>query len=394
MEISDTVVRFITMVQRGDSVLPEKYAELPVPEGCLDNGKVVNKQKFVSFFKRLRKAHKISLVNLVLASSQIQTMTLSVAGAAPLYIREALEKEFDLPAKDILYEFHAVGGDTKTTTFQVTAIPKVVSQEFLTCFKSAGIVIASIESVGQGLSRALLPIDMRGTSMIVSIDGDITTVALAVNGVVSQHTMFAFGDNAFTEAISKKLSISNKEAETIKQEQGLLVDSSRKIFDAVIDDCAALVHHINEVYVNWRTAHKALPKLEAVYLTGAGSLLRGLDEYIAAGLRTKVMQANVWANCLSFDEYIPTLSQAEAVRYGAVIGTALATTDAINLLPTSHKKSLQRKHVASATGKIILSFILGAIVGFAAAKIWALPVVHNIAFRQLADLLHKIEARW
>lgn len=390
MEISDTMLRFITLTQHDDAVLPDQYAEAAIPAGCLDNGRVVNKQKFTSFLRTVKKVHKIDRVNLVLASSQIQTMTLSVAGAAPLYIREAVEKEFGLAAKDILYEFHAVGGNGTITTFQVTALPKAVSQEFLACFIAVGITVATIESVGHALGRALLLVAAHPTAMIVSIDADITAVTLVVNGKVAQTTMFAFGDKSFTDSIATALSLSAEETQKLKQEQGLIIGSSRKVFDAVVDDCVALVRHINDVYIAWRTTHKTVAPLEAVYLTGQGSLLRGLDEYVSVGLRTQVVHANVWNNCFSFDEHIPELSQTDAVRYGVAIGAALTSTDTINLLPITHKKSLQRRHIMSVSAKIVLSFVLGVAVGFVVAKILAIPTIHA----QALSLLHKIPARW
>ncbi len=226
--------------------------------------------------------------------------------------------------------------------------------------------------------------------MIVAIDTDITTITIAVNGKVSQTTMFAFGDDSFTEALVETLGVSKEEAGKMKREQGLIDKYSKAAFDALADDCVALVHHINEEYIHWHTAHKTLPPLEQVYITGAGSVLKGLDEYISVGLRVPATEANVWGNCLSFDEFLPTLSQYDAVRYAVPVGVALVNHDMVNLLPEKHKQNIQRKHVAGATGKIVLSFILGIIVGFIVARLVAMPVIHA----RIIDTLHKIQARW
>lgn len=390
MEISDTALRLITLKQHDDMAVPEQYAEFSIPEGCLDNGRIIDKQRLVSFLKTVKKAHRLEQVNLVLASSQIQTMSLSVKGAAALYIKEAVEKEFVLPAKDILYDYHAVGGDTVTTAFQVTAVPRAVSQEFLAAFKAAGIVIASLESVAHALNRALLPTVFHRTAMIVNIDRDVTTVALIANGKISQSTMFAFGDNIFTDTIAKGLSLSTEETEKIKREQGIMIGTNRAVFDAVADDCVALAHHINKTYIDWHTAHKTLSPLETMYLSGAGSVLKGLDEYLSVELRAPVSVANVWANCLSFERYVPALPQADAVRYAAVIGASLSSADSLNLLPQDHKNTLHRKHLLSVTAKVLLSFALGVAVGFVVAKAWAVPEVRVQAFA----LLHKIKAWW
>jgi hypothetical protein len=202
--------------------------------------------------------------------------------------------------------------------------------------------------------------------------------------------MFAFGNDFFTEAITQALSVSKERAQALKSEQGLIGEDSKAVFDALSEDCTALVHHINEEYITWHTAHKALPPLEHIYLTGSGSVLKGLDEYISVELRVPVTVANVWGNCLSFDEYVPTVPQNEAVKYASAIGVALISNDMSNIVPPEHKQIVQRKQVAGMTGKIIVSFILGAIVGFVIARVIALPSVHA----EIIELLHKIQARW
>ena len=384
------MLRFVVLTQHTYGVIPERYAELAVPAGCLDNGTIIDKSRFVNFLKGVRRAHKLDHINLVLDAAQIQTLTLSTKGAAPLYVREAIEKVFKLPAKDIVYEYKAVGGKDTTTVMQVTGIPKTVAQGFIDAFRSAGMTVITIESVGHALSRALLPTTPHSTALVVSIDTQTTSLTFVVHGRVAQTLHLEFGDDVIIKAIMDTMAVPAAEADRLKQEEGLIMQPSRAIFDTVVDDCVALVKHINETYIAWRTAHPALPPLEMVYLTGAGSTLRGLDEYISVGLRVPVAEGNVWANCLSFDEHIPSLPQQAAVRYAAAIGVTLVAPHMLNLVPHGHKKMLHRKHMVRVSGKILLSFILGVAVGFAVAKLIAMPGIHT----RILDVLHKIQARW
>jgi Tfp pilus assembly PilM family ATPase len=389
--LSDTTLRFVKFSEHDGMAIPEHAAELQVPEGVLENGRVVNKQKFISFLKTARKIHRFENSNVVLISPQVQTFSISAKGAAPLYIKEAVEKLFKLPAKDILYEYHAIGGDEGLTTFQVTTILKAVSQKFISCFKAAELRVVGIESIGHALSRALLPTaNGHKTAMIVSVDSDITTIVIAVNGKVSQTTMFAFGDDVFTDALMEGRDITKEQANRLKYEQGLTGEDSKMVFDRLNDDCTALVHHINEEYITWHSANKNFPVLEHIYLTGAGSAVKGLDEYISIELRVPVTIANVWANCLSLDEFVPTLPQLQAINYAAAIGVALTSNDSSNISPVEHKQTLQRKQVATSTGKLVLSFILGVVVGFAVARIIAIPSIHG----HISVVLHKIQAQW
>jgi type IV pilus assembly protein PilM len=388
--LTDVALRFMVLTQHGDSVLPEHYGIEAVPEGCLSNGAIVDRGRFIAFLKKVRKTHKLDRINLVLDSAQILTLTLSVKGAAPMYVRDAIEKEFGLPAKDLIYDYHAVAAGDDTTVMQVTGMAKAVSQDFLTAFKSAGLTVLTIESVGHALNRDLLPPEGHESVMVLSIDTTVTSATFVVNGRVAQTTHFAFGDSNFIAAIAEKMNVTVEQAQRLKEERGILIGESRVVFDAVADDCVALVHHINELYIAWRTAHPVLPQLESIYVTGPGSLLKGLGEYISTSLRVPVQPSNVWVNCFSFDHFIPNLKQGEATQYGPAIGAVLVGGHAVNLLPYAHQKSIQRKRVAKNSGKVVLSFILGVIVGFAVARVIAIPTVHT----KITDVLHKIQARW
>ncbi|MEO5646692.1 MAG: pilus assembly protein PilM [Candidatus Paceibacterota bacterium] len=388
--LSDTALRFVALTHHDHSVIPGAYAELVVPQGSIVNGKIVDKSRFINFLKASRKAYKFEQINLVLNSPQIQTFSLSVKGAGQLYVKEAVEKEFGLSIKDIVYDYKVIGADSQTTVLQATAVPKNLSQEFVTAFKQAGITVMSIESIGHALSRDLLPANYQGTTLIVSIDTFTTSITYVVNGRVSQTTLIEFGDAMMTNALMEKLSVDSDEADRLKREQGLIARDSRKVFDAIVDDCATLVHHINESYITWKTTHGALSTLETVYLSGQGSIVKGLDEYISAGLRLPVQLGNVWSNCLSFDDHVPVIPQHIAVRFDAAIGVALVGQYMTNLIPNGHAQHLRRKHVARLSGKIILSFIFGVAVGVGVSMLIAFFGLNT----RIVEILHKIPTRW
>ncbi|MDB5254806.1 MAG: hypothetical protein JWL92_182 [Candidatus Nomurabacteria bacterium] len=388
--LTDSSLRFVALSTNHGTAIPGQYAELSVPEGCLKDGVIASKSRFVSFLKTLKKTYKIDSINLVLNSEQIKTASISLKTGADLQINEAVEKLFSIPAKDVVYEYKVIGGDSDTTVLQVTGLVKKVSEDFVWAFKQAGITVLSIEPLGHALARDVLPIGSNGTALVLAIDTRNTTLTYVVNGRVSETTILDFSDLAVTDTIMQHLSITAEEADKAKQEQGLIIRHSRTVFDAIADECALFVKHVNHSYITWKTAHPALPAIEGIYLTGAGSTIKGLDDYLSAGLRVPVKVANVWANCLSFDDHIPAMPQTVAVRYGAAIGTALMGPHMVNLVPDAHQRSLYRKHVAKRSGKVLLSFIFGVLVGALITWIIAIPAVHSKIF----EVLHKIPTQW
>ncbi|MES2224831.1 MAG: hypothetical protein V4478_02485 [Patescibacteria group bacterium] len=389
VQLSDTTFRFVSIKTHGDSILPERYAELQLPIGCFENGMLVSKQPFISFLKNTKKAYGIDTVYLTLSSAQVQTWSVSAQGDALPAIKASVEKEFSLALKDIVYEHKAVSGNGSVTVHQVAAMPKSISQDIVSAFKNAGIAILTIEPVGHALTRDLLLVATHQHALLINIDARTTSITFVTQGKVSQTILIPFGDDMIVSAMVKG-GVPLGAVQQLKESQGLVSKEDATVFNAVVDDCALLVHDINAAYIAWRKAHPSMAAVQAVFVTGAGSTLRGLDEYLSAGLRLPVREANVWTNCLSFDEHIPSIQKKDAVRYAAAIGVALVGGDSANLLPDGHKQLLYRKKVAKNSGKIMLSFVLGLAVGFLAAKAIANPVVHT----RILNVLHKIEARW
>jgi Tfp pilus assembly PilM family ATPase len=225
---------------------------------------------------------------------------------------------------------------------------------------------------------------------VLDVDTRNTTVSYVVNGRVSQTAVLDFSDLAVTKTIMDQLSLEAEAADKVKREQGLIIRDSRAVFDAIVDDCALFAKHLNHACIAWKTAHPALPALDTIYLIGAGSMIRGLDDYLTAALKVQVKVANVWVHCLSFDEHVPVIPQDVAVRYGAAIGTTLMGKHMVNLTPDAHQRSLYRSHVARRSGKVLLSFIFGVLVGVAIARVIAIPAVHSKIF----EVLHKIQTQW
>ncbi len=388
--LTDSSLRFVALSTHRDTAIPGQYAELSVPEGCLKDGVIVSKSRFISFLKTLRKTYKIESINLVLNSEQIKTTSVSLKSGTEPSVKEAVEKLFSIPAKDVVYEYKVLGGDSAATIVQIAGLAKKVSEDFVSAFKQAGITVLSIEPIGHALARDVLPQDIQGTALVLAIDNRSTTISYVVNGRVSETATLEFSDLAITDAIMEQLSVDAETADKLKKEQGLIIRDSRNVFDAVSDECALFAKAIHHSYVTWKNKHPALPALETIYLTGTGSTIKGLGDYLSAALRLPVKVANVWGNCLSFDEHIPAMTQDVAVRYGAAIGTALTGPHMVNLVPDAHQRSLYRKHVAKRSGKVLLSFVFGVLVGVAVTRVIAIPGVHSKIF----EVLHKIQTQW
>lgn len=388
--LSDTLLRVASLHEKHGMVIPDRLTELAVPQDCMRDGVITNRARLVSFLKKFKKDHTVKQVNLVLQSDQIKTASVSIKPAGEKEIAAEAAKLFALPVKDIVYDFKVLGSTDKTTMVQITGIVKKVSEEFVSAFKQAGIKVTSIEPLGHAIARNILPVDSRGTVLIVDIDINSTTLSYVVDGRVSETTLYEFSDTAIVGQIKRILSVTTANAEIIKREQGLLIRGDRAVFDAISDDCAKFAKYINHSYITWKNAHPLLPALDGIYITGAGSTILGLGDYLAAALRMPVLKANVWVNCLSFDEHIPDVEQSVAVRYGAAIGTALIGPHMVNLVPDAHQRSLRRQYIARRSGKVFLSFILGLVAGIIIAWIIAIPEVHS----KILDVLHKLQTQW
>lgn len=333
LDISADAARFVELEQKGKILRVARYATQNFPEGVIEKGQVRENKKLKDAIALLAKQYDLSFANISLPEEQAYLVNIEIPRMDMSEVREAvefrLEEYIPIPGADAVFDYVVTDSHKETMNVIVSALPRIVVEEYFEIFKDTGIIPKSFEFESQAIARAIIPKGDKGTFLVVDIGKMITDVFVCVGGVVQFSASLDIGGHLLTQAIARALNISSEDAEALKAKHGLV--SSGKVegmYEAMLPIVNDLRTRLMRHYSYWQTHHgdKTGGNIEYIYLTGGGANLKGLSEHISADIDVKVQIANPWVNVATFEEYVPPLTQSESHGYATAIGLALRNT--------------------------------------------------------------------
>ncbi len=200
-----------------------------------------------------------------------------------------------LPLSQVAFEWQKVGerkeenGSVKYQIF-VVSVPNEQLEKYQKIFSVAGLKLAAVEIEGTSLARTLTS----GTPnpvLIVDIGSRSTSFSVAANGFLKLSSQTDFSGGSLTQTIAQGLSISQRRAEDLKRQRGLLGFGGT-------EELSTLIQPILDVIIS--EAKRAIENYEANYqekigrvlLAGGGATMAGLPEYWAKQTGLPVEKAN------------------------------------------------------------------------------------------------------
>jgi type IV pilus assembly protein PilM len=332
LDFSDATMRFMSLEIKPKGLLPKYFAQASIPEGCMKGGKIIDTEKFINFLKQIKKEYKLKYARISIPESQVYSFTLTLDYSARDDIRGAIEVliEDNIPLKAIetVFDYHVLSVSEKSIVVQVVALSETVATNYFNAFADAGIIPVSFELEGQAITRAVIDPEDTGSCMIVDFGANRTGITIVTNKTAMVTATLDFGGNTLSQMLAKEMNLSFADAEKIKREHGLATLGEHKdVFLVLANGISVLKDEINRRYVYWHERKDQLggfPAIDTVYLCGGHSNLIGLDEYLSASLKLKVVQVNPWRNCFSLDKHIPQINKEMSMSYVTAIGLALA----------------------------------------------------------------------
>jgi type IV pilus assembly protein PilM len=328
LDFSDTTLRFMKLKQTVRGIVPDIYAHVAIPEGCLERGRIVDETKLTSFLSDVHKAHKLTNVRIALPESQVYSVTLPIDAAVGNDIRASiellLEDNIPLNVSEAIFDYHVLLSTETTIVVHVVAIARVTAESYLRVFTKAGMNPISFEVDSQAIVRALLPPHSTQSALIVDIGAERTGITIATANTAVYTTSLEFGGSTLVQALMKEQSLDIAAAH---QELHQGISPLRKdVFRVLASALSVLRDEIDRRYIYWHERKDELaplPAIDTVYLCGGYSSIEGLADYLSANLKLRIVHSNPWINCISFDHVIPSLTDEDAQSYVTAIGLAL-----------------------------------------------------------------------
>lgn len=340
LDLSEVSLRFAELVPRGRELDLGDYGEYPVPADAISLGRIRNADSLRELLRKVKKEHQLKFVRISLPESYAYHVEMEIAKVKKKELRESIELQLEeyvpLKISEVFFDYDLVGGVKQKPGVLVAAvsvIPKDIVLSYVEIFASVGLTLLSVEVEANVLSRAVIPEGDPGTFMIIDMGRVKTGVYVVSRGLVRFASDIEIGGRSIVAAIEKNLSISQEDAEALKEKcygerppEEPIPEGVQRSLVAVFSD---LVEEINKHFIYWHT-HKdkngsPREKVEKIILAGTESLLFGFQDSLSGGLHAPVDMANIWTNVFSFDDHIPKIDYRDSLRFGTAIGLALAS---------------------------------------------------------------------
>lgn len=237
--------------------------------------------------------------------SQAVTRLIELPNLTDKELSAAINFEADqyipLPIKDVNIQYKVISRpqpDSKgKMQVLLIAAPKKSIQKYLDVIKMAGLNLKAIETESSALARALSAMKDQG-SIIVSMGSTSTEFILVKEGNVLFSRSIATGGDAISKAIEAEFKLNTSQAEEYKMAYGILEDKlsgkianiAKPILEIVVTEILKAVEY---------SKNKAQGNVVSrIVITGGGSYLPGLSEFLTQRTSLEVTLADPWSSYL------------------------------------------------------------------------------------------------
>lgn len=338
VDISDSSIKWLQLGTIGGKKEPVlSWGEEPLAEGIVVNGVVQDIPALATALQKVKKKLRgISSVHAALPEEAAYIFGMHVPGNST---RQSILStiEFELPARvpipptEAVYDFdtivkHEDGGEE----IGVVVFPREFAERYAAAFRAADIHLLSLEVEARSIARAVSSDSSEEPiTLLVDFGRARTGFAVLKRGVPIFTSTVAVGGATMTNMLVEKMSLSPGDAESFKNEKGLLTTAGEKspTAEALLGTVSALADEVVRHYHYWDTRRnehgERVTPIESVLLVGGSANLKGLTDYIAARVQAPVRKPNVWRHICSFDEYIPPIDGRTSLQYATAVGLAL-----------------------------------------------------------------------
>lgn len=337
LDISDSSVKFVELVNRPYGKELGMFAERDVPEGVVVNGEIADTERLARVLAGIRRDFNLEFVRVSLPEEKGYVFQTKVARETPLdqvrnIIEFSLEENVPLSLAESVFDYEVVRSSSNAANNQidvnVSVYPRKIVELYTTSIRHAGLVPLSFEVEAHAVTRAVVRDGDLGTYLIVDIGRARTGLAIVSGGALAFSSTLDVGGDALTIAIEKYARVSSEKAEVMKNDRGLLRQrGDQELYASLVATVSALRDEINRHYIYWQGRKgpngASSPKIQKIILCGGNANLAGLPEYLSSSLRVPAERANVWVNAAPFEEAVPEIGYHQSLSYATAIGLAL-----------------------------------------------------------------------
>lgn len=301
LDLGTTRARAVEIQKGRGAPTVVRYAEAPVPLGAIQDGEVTEADGVVSALRELWSRGKFASRDVVIGvgNQRVMVRSLDLPWMPMTQLRSSLpfqvQDTLPVAVEDALLDFYPTaeyqGQGGRTVHGLLVAATRDTVAANVAAVESAGLAPQMVDLNAFALLRAhMLTQQTARTVALVDIGARITNLVVARDGVPQMVRTLAAGGQHVTDAIAAEGRLPVPEAEGMKRQVGVgfaVADDLKAAADVVAHVTQQLVEAIRNTLVYYASQNPG-NGVELVVLTGGGSYLNGLGQYLSSASRLPV----------------------------------------------------------------------------------------------------------
>jgi type IV pilus assembly protein PilM len=231
----------------------------------------------------------------------------------PRAVQYQARQHIPLPLSEVTLDWQVLG-EGKVL---LVAVPSEIIYQYQKIARDAQLELLTMEAEVFSLTRALVGQE-KVPFILVDIGARSTTISIIDGGQLRLSHSFDIAGGDFTDTLSRGLSMDYKNAEELKQKQGLLSEGGRKSFLPLID---MLLEELRKVSHDYFLQEQR--NIQKIIIAGGSAHFPGLKEYFSESLAKTVEIANPFTD-LYYPPILETVLKKMGPSYAVAVGAALS----------------------------------------------------------------------
>ncbi len=239
-------------------------------------------------------------------------------------VAEEARKVIPLPLEEMKIDFklmpNELGTDRLNSRVFLTGSPKKLVRKYIDIFKQADLVLSNLETETFSLVRSLLGAD-KSTVMIVEIGANSTDISIVKESIPVLNRSLEICGSTISKDLMKLMGLDLAQAEQFKIDMSLSEKNTPSVLSPVIiKTIAPIVSEIEYMLDFFNMSNQ--DKVEKIILSGGGSLLAGLPEYLSEKLNLQVIVGDPFSRVVYADELTSVIGEV-GPKLAVAVGLAL-----------------------------------------------------------------------
>jgi len=308
----------------------ENFGSQPTPHGVINSEDEAHQQKLADALKELYSSTKIRNTDVVMALPEFSVFTRFVefVGIKKEEIEAAVYYEakryIPLPIEEVRTSYLPIGFNQERNAWKVliVAAPIKIINIYLNVADKAGLNPLAIETESVAMGRAMFRATGQKHMLMLDFGAQSTDMSIMNDGSLVFSQSISIGSDALTQSIINKFNFEYTQAEEYKRNYGLNPQALEgKILESLKPVMESMITEIQRGLEFYRS-RTLLQVPQVCLLSGDGSMLPGLAEYLTGAIGVKCEIADPWKN-IEIDSKFQAILEKSKPSFAVAVGLAL-----------------------------------------------------------------------